>query len=204
MADANRITQKIYNGLGKAAERLGLPYALYRPTDPLLPISANSLIGPIMASFNAQDWKYVKPNLYGKALWYGCFNGNLTNPGDYLIGAEHTMFIAAMQTHLSILCVECNLTVSVQRQNITNKTSNAPLTLISGLPVSMLEMAAGGGKVDGPDNIGQGKYKCLMPDLGVYINTNYTLLDELGQSYLIYSSELTDLGWRLIVERIRS
>jgi hypothetical protein len=201
--DASRLTGKIYKGYGAAAKHIGLNYTLYRPVDPLNALS--NAIGNLKASFNAQDWKYIKPNLYGKAIWYGVFDARQTQVGDYLVGGpDGTFFIAGMQTHLSILCVSCNRVGKIQFQDSSDMDSNDLTTVVDNAPMSIMSASESKGKLDSHLEIGPGRYHCLLPSLGVYIGTNYIILDDLQQSYAVMSSELTDLGWRLMIERIRT
>lgn len=201
--DAARLTGKIYKGYGRAAKHIGTDYTLCRPVD-ALHVLTNPL-GSIKASFNAQDWAYLKPNVYGKALWYGVFDARQTQIGDYLTGgSDGTFFIASMQTHLSILCVSCNRVGTIQYQDSTDMDSNDFVTVVDSAPMSILAASESKGKLDGPAEVGPGRYTCLLPSFGVYIYTNYVIIDDLQQSYAIMSSELTDLGWRLKIERIRT
>jgi hypothetical protein len=115
--DAVKANAKIYAGRGKVAARLGLDYDLYRPGgtagDPLA-----VKVLTLKASFNATDNVYGKANMPGKAYWYADLDGRLTQPGDYLVHAtnpQDVKFVAAMQSLLPVLMVDCNRTVRIAR-----------------------------------------------------------------------------------------
>jgi hypothetical protein len=67
---------------------------------------SSNLVAELPVSLNAQDMNYRKPNGYGRALWYGVFDGSSIQVGDYLIGPGGTFFVSTMQKLLPILVVE--------------------------------------------------------------------------------------------------
>ncbi len=109
--DATKINARIYAGRAKAALRLGLDYALYRPVSNAQPIDTSILT--LNAALNAADNNYRKPNLYNKPIWFGDFDGRLTQPGDYLKRDAQVFYIAAQQSLLPIVCIECNRAVTI-------------------------------------------------------------------------------------------
>lgn len=200
--DANRITQKIYAGYEKAAKRLGKEFTVYRVTDPL-DVLGNS-VGTVLASFNAQDWGYTRPNLPGKPWWYTVVDGRVLEVGDILVGTttSETYVIAGMQTHLPILSYDCNTTLDVSRQDLDNHTSSALLKVVAACPASVINTSVGGGRQDYEHATGQGHYRVLMPYLGVNIHTNDVATNALGDAFLVQSVEHSDYGWRLLIEKI--
>jgi hypothetical protein len=122
--DAAKINAKIYAGRGKAALRLGFDYDLYRPTSNFQPLD-NSIL-TLKAAFNAADNNYRKPNLYNKPIWFGDFDGRLTQPGDYLAYGMQVFFIAAQQSLLPIVCIECNRAVTVISGSSSDGSSSPP------------------------------------------------------------------------------
>jgi hypothetical protein len=52
----------------------------------LKPLDAGNALTPLKMTLNACDMKYSKPNVYGKATWYGIFDGTQGQVGDYFVG----------------------------------------------------------------------------------------------------------------------
>lgn len=216
--DALTLKSRIYRGYGKAAVRLGLLNSVYRATNAANPLSADANLFSLLASFNAESWRYIKPNKYGKSTWYGLFDGSLTLPGDYMVGPQGTFFIALQQLHLSILCVECNRKVSLLRQAVaTNPTGaqpyggacitenvallgalNAAGAVATGWPASILIGGRVGPSADLPMSAKNAGWQILLPvTLPVVIHADDVFLDDLGRRYIAEAVELTDAGWRI-------
>lgn len=214
--DAATIQGKIYAGYAKVALRLGLAYQQYRPSLAANPLSTAR--ASLYASFNAEDFKYGKPNKYGDPLWYGVFDGSTTLPGDYLVGPGGTFFIAAQQLNLPILMVECNRQVRLLRvsapsgvgavgysgQCATDSTDalgagGANGSFGTGWPASILQ----GGRAEAtgtglPTTNKNAAWKILLPvSVPITMNASDILLDDLGRRYVVQGAELTDLGWRM-------
>ena len=94
------------------AKRAGDKCNFYRPASATNPLQTAYL--QQYASFN-QDYRYGKPNKYGVSTWYGMFDSSSCQVGDIIDGVDGTFFIAALQSCLPILLVQCNRTVSVLR-----------------------------------------------------------------------------------------
>lgn len=111
--DAAKINAKIYAGRGRAAQRLGYDFCVFRPKTAANPFSYH--VRNIKAAFNATDNAYKRPNLYGTNVWFADLNGNLTCSGDYLkrLGRSETYFIAEQQSLLPIVAVECNRIIRI-------------------------------------------------------------------------------------------
>lgn len=205
--DAALLQQKIYYGYGKAAQFIGPPYNLFRPTSALNPTAQQNQIGTLNASFNAMDMSYGKPNLYGKPLWYALLDGSVTQVGDYLIGCDKTYFIAAMQTTLPILAVDCNRTINIvqaaQQPTVGavgygGDTAAGEVPLMTAWPASILQGTKGEkGDVNLPGDVRNPWWSVLLPAYpGVIIRSANIIIDDLSRRYVISSAELTDLGWR--------
>lgn len=205
--DGTRIQQVVYRGYAISAAKIGLPYAQYRPVSSditaLAPISTS-----LLASFNAEDMKYGKPNKYGKPTWYALLDGTQTQVGDYLVGAAGTFFIAAQQPLLPILAVECNRTLSFARPQaqsdvgaVTNYEGNTPDTqtpLATGWYASVLQGTKGEkNEVALPSDVRTPWWAMLFPAIpGVTLQSGDLVSDDIGRRYILSSVELTDLGYR--------
>ena len=138
--DAAKINAKIYAGRGKAAQRLGYEFCVFRPQSAANPLDWH--VRNIKAAFNATDNAYKRPNLYGTNVWFADLNGNLTRSGDYLKrrGRSETYFIAEQQSLLPIVAVECNRIIrmmsAVTPVPVGSVAGSASAPTINALPYS--------------------------------------------------------------------
>jgi hypothetical protein len=213
--DGAKIQQKVYRGYAIAASKIGTAYSQYRPVTAditaLQPISTS-----LLASFNAEDMTYSKPNKYAKPTWYALLDGTQTQVGDYLVGAEGTFFIAAQQALLPILAVECNRTLSFARPQaqsdlgaVTNYEGNTSATqtpLAAGWHASVLQGTKGEkNEVGLPGDVRNPWWSILCPAIpGVTLRTTDLAFDDLGRRYILSSVELTDLGYRMTAQQAQT
>lgn len=204
---------KIYGGYAKAALRIGLPFAQYRPAGANNPTQGAPRNAALLASFNAEDMKYGRPNKYGKPTWYCIADGTQLAVFDYLVGASSTYFIAAMQPLLPILAVECNRVVSVTRPSLQTQvgavtnyegtTAANETPLMAGWPASVLQGTKGEkSEVALPGDVRNAWWAILLPyTAGVVLRSGDLIADDLQRRYVISSAELTDLGWRITAQQ---
>jgi hypothetical protein len=206
--DGATLQARIYSGYAKAALRIGLRTDLYRASGPTNPLASINKQSTIFASFNAEDMKYGKPNKYGHPTWFGLFDGRLTQVGDYLTNStDGTYFIAAQQTNLPILLVQCNRTINVLRpQQQTGvgalgyggDTAANETVLMTAWPASVLQGTKGEkSEVNLPGDVRNPWWSILVPYCGVTLRSGDIVADDLARRYVISSAELTDLGWRI-------
>lgn len=208
--DGTKLQGKVYYGYAQSAKRIGLPFNQYRPAVATTsPIAPTYLLQSILASFNAQDMKYSKPNTYGKPVWYCLVDGRQTAVGDYLVGAPGTFFIASMQPLLPIQAVECNRTVTVFRPqqqptvgagSYGGNTAQNQTVIAKGFPASILINAkADKGSVNLPGDTRQAWWNLLLPPIpgDVIIQDADIVEDDIGNRYVVSAAELTDMGWRI-------
>jgi len=207
--DGTKLQGKVYYGYAQSAKRIGLPFRQYRPASATNPISSGTLVGTILASFNAQDMKYSKPNSYGKAVWYCLADGRVMAVGDYFVGAPGTFFIASMQPLLPIQAIECNRTVTVFRPQqqagvgavgYGGNTAQNQTAIVTGFPASVLINAkADNSSVKLPGDTRQAWWSLLLPPIpgNVIIQDADVVTDEIGNRYVVSAAELTDMGWRI-------
>jgi hypothetical protein len=154
------------------------------------------------------DMTYGKPNLYGKPLWYALTDGTQTRVGDYLIGNGQTFFIAAQQTILPILAVQCTNTLNILRPQqqeglgqvgYGGDLDSNEIMLMQQWPASVLQGTKG--EKDGailPGDVRLPWWAILVPAYpGVVIRTADIITDDLDRRFIISSAELTDMGWRM-------
>lgn len=205
--EGTKLQAKLYAGYAKAAKRIGLPFVHYRPTTSFKPLSVP--LTSILASFNAQDMHYSKPNAYGQAVWWCLADGAQLAIGDYLAGTTGTFFIASMQPILPIQAVECNRTVTIFRPQqqvgvgalpYGGNTALNQTEIVTAFPVSVLiNSKADKGPVNLPGDTRQSWWNLLLPPIpsGVLIKGADVVEDEIGNRYIVSAAELTSMGWRI-------
>jgi hypothetical protein len=207
--DAATLQTRIYGGYAKAAARIGYTTDQYRPASPSYPLASTAKVQSLPASFNSQDMSYGKPNIYGKALWYALVDGGQLQPGDYLTNPQDgTFFVAALQTNLPILVVQCNRTLNFTRPSqptgvgavgYGGDVSSTETALMTAWPASVL-MSRGGRQPDAslPADAPGGGWEILFPQWApVVLRPGDIATDETGRRYLFSACELTDFGWRI-------
>lgn len=218
--DAATINARIYAGRAKAAARIGYSFNVYRPVDAYTPIGLP--IDTIPAAFNAGDNTYAKPNQYGHPIWFADLDGTRVRPGDYLVrtdDATEVYFIAAKQSLLPIIAIDCPRTVRITTPVVTGSvgavgysgicdsdanssdllgsggvanTSPWPCSIVlsKGTQATTTGLPSGAGK-------GLGWQVLLPPSVPLTITAGMRLIDDLGRKYDVAGAELSDLGWRL-------
>lgn len=210
------INAKVWAGYAKAANIIGTEYQHFRPSSATNPLASGNAMAPLMVSLNADDPKYARPEVYGKATWYAVADGSQLQIGDYIVGIEGTLFIAAMQQMLPIYVVDCNRTVSVLRvsmgassEGFVGQSGDTPSTeavLMSGWPASIRQ----GGKAEQngvrlPTDVKTPGWAILLPAwTGVALRTSDIVTDDLGRKYLVSSAELTEMGWRIVATQAQA
>jgi hypothetical protein len=206
MVTAAYVQGKIYYGYGKAAQKIGVPYSIYRASSGINPISLPNFQGTAYLSANV-EWTYMRANKYGNAVWQLIIDGRLTQTFDYLVGNGITYFICSMQALLPINGVECNRIVTITRPTVPltpgeNGYGGLPggATLMQACPCSILA----GGRMEAnknalPLDTRSPSYQILIPALpGVELRIGDIVDDDRGVRLALTSCELTDLGYRLL------
>jgi hypothetical protein len=116
-------------------------------------------------------------------------------------------FIAAMQPLLPILTVLCNRTVSIGRvtapAGITapsygGMTRDNATPYVKGIPCSIIQGTKGEkGQVNLPGDTRAPWWTILMPASVGSVKYGDLIIDDLGTRYVVSSSELTALGYRI-------
>jgi hypothetical protein len=210
--DGATLQSRLYKGYAQVAKRIGNAFTLYRPTS--ADMSAAQIVATnLLASLNAEDMTYRRPNKYGKPTWYAVMDGSQTQVGDYLIGDTGKFFVAAQQPLLPILVVECNRTINVSRPHTQTQfgavtdyegtTAANETPLMTGWPASVLQGTKGEkGGVALPGDVRDAWWAILLPQApGVVLRSGDIITDDLSRRYIISSAELTDLGWRLTAQQ---
>lgn len=204
-----RMQVLVNKGYAKAASRVGLPHQWYRPTGPLDPVAPGTLQGTLPASFDANNYLYTRPNLYGKATWTALVDASKTAVGDYLVGPTGSVwFMVAQQPLLPLVAISCNATLTLMRPfssdavgaiGYNGDNAGDEILIARGWPASMLTKGRGDkGDVQLPGDVRTPWVEVLLPAIpGATIQFADVLLAG-DQRMKVSSSELSDLGWRLL------
>lgn len=206
--DGVKLNSKVWAGYAKAAKKVGTPYQHFRPSSASNPLASGNRLADLPVSLNANDPKYSRPNMYGKSTWYAVADGSALQVGDYIVGIEGTLFVAALQQLLPIFMVDCNRTITVLRPTMDSgvgqvgyggDTSATEQPLMTGWPASVLQWTKGEmNEVKLPGDLRVPWWTVLVPAWhGVTLRMSDIITDDLNRRYVISSAELTDLGWRL-------
>lgn len=221
--DGAQLQDLISRGMGVAARRAGVVCDAYRPSDAFHPLVPTNRYLQLTAAFNAEDPGFQRASAYGRPVWYGVFDSAYTRPGDYLAERDGTRvwFIAMQPWLLPIVCVLTNRVVSFARPaapmlpgiNSYGGVLRANLVpLLVDWPASVL--AGGSGEREPAElssDVRLGGYSVLLPAMPrlmpareetflTTLRTGDLMTDDLGRSYVVSSSELSEMGWRLLVK----
>jgi hypothetical protein len=207
--NGRKLQDRLYLGLGLSARHVGQSTDAFRPSGPFQPLAARNRFLRLPTTFTSSNGKYSQTNQFGNALWYGTFDGSYTKPGDYLITADATYFVASQAPLLPILCARTNRIISISRPNVQANiagntyggyTLGASTMLMTDWPASVLgEGRSSHSTTDLPTDQGTPYWNVLVPSpMGVVLSPGDIMTDDLGRAAVISGSELTDLGWRII------
>lgn len=213
MMDGATLHSRVMAGYAKAAQKVGTTYQHYRPASASNPLSAGNRLADMLISLNANDPRFSRPNMYGKSTWYAVADGSQLRVGDYIVGVEGTLFVAALQQLLPIFMVDCNRTVNVLRPQqqagvgalgYGGDVDANETPLMTAWPASVLKGSKGEkGEVQLPGDARNPWWEILMPHFtGVTIRPGDIVTDDLSNRYVISGAELTDLGWRMIAMQV--
>jgi len=205
--DALMLSAKVNQGNGKAAKRLGGIARHYRATLPLSPLKAQPL-QELSASFTT-DFSYMRAVRFGQAARIGIFDATGFEAGDILVSGEGTYFVAAMPLLQPILCVKTERLVSIWRtaqashdaglQDYGGTTAANEKLIMADWPASiLLSRSSEHSPLKLPGETRSALHTILMPAFrGVSLHAGDFITDEAGHRFVISSTELTDMGWRL-------
>jgi hypothetical protein len=206
------LQDRVYRGLNAAARAVGAESDAYRPSGVAKPLAAENRFLRLRAAFTARDGRFVHPNAYGDAIWYGVFDAAYTRSGDYLVQRDGVWFIASQQRLLPVLCVLTNRIVSFWRPAAPSSTgvntyggvvTETNTALLTDWPASVLGVAGRGhSSADLPSDSSIAYWTVLMPATpGVTLLQSDLMTDDLGRNAVLAAAELSDLGWRITVKQ---
>ena len=207
------VQQYVDAGYAKAASKIGNSYAQYRPSTATgSAIAKGNLINAALpAYFDPQvNFPADNPRQYGRAALKAVIDPTAVLPGDCLVGANRTYFVASVQDLMPVLVVYANETVSIERTIANENVGVSPyggerpslMTPVLGAwPASVLLK---GKKEKNPTGLGsdvpQTEMEILLPfatGVSPTLEPADLLTLSTGVRYAIDNVELSDLGYRL-------
>lgn len=223
--DGPTLQGKVYGGYAKAALRVGLPYGIYRPTIAASPLASGNLISTTNAAFtvhSSSGFNFDKPRDYEKATFHALLDGTQTKVGDFLVSAGNPgpFFIAGMDPLVPLLAILCNRVVTVATPGPSgftpgysatyagtigapSQTNEAPI--VTAWPAAILQGARSVSDKILPGDVGRGMWTVLLSAYpGASIRGGDIISDDIGNRYVVRTSELTSLGWRLAAQQAQT
>lgn len=210
--DQETLLNRLRWGMNIAARTVGATTDLYRPRSNEYPLASANRILRLHAAFMPRRGTMLTTNAYGDALWRGIFDAAYTQAGDYLVQPGRTMFIANQLGLAEPLCVQTNRNVTIARAippgalgaNVYGGLLQGNTTLLlNDWPASVLGVNDTGNPTAGlPSDVSVPYWTVLMPAWDdVVVRTGDLFSDDLGRSAVVAASELTEMGWRLVVKQ---
>ena len=206
--DGVRLQDLISKGEGRAAQRLGTPFIVYRPRARTAPLASRNRVIKLDAVFVSQAGATAR---YGDPNWVGMFDTVYTKPGDYLSGCDgcgHTVtyFIAAQMALQSTHCVRTNRIISISRPPAPlpgaygGMVTETATCVIEGWPSSLLAQTA---RISGSlPETRYGTWSALLPALPTDVFVGDVMSDDQGRTFIAASTEQSDLGWRILARQV--
>jgi hypothetical protein len=197
--------------MGVAARHVGFWAEAFRPAGPDEPLRPGHRFLRLPVSFVPARGGERRTILPGDPLWQGIFDASYTQPGDYIVAGTGIFFIASQVPLLPVLCVRTNRTISITRPATQNQLTGtnyggyrpgASTPVLTKWPVSAITSGQyGQPETTLPTNQPSANLSLLIPPLKETLLSNGDIIvDDLGRSGVLISTEQTDLGWRATVK----
>lgn len=210
--DGAKIQERVDRGFAVAARVTGVPHDLFRPTDPLRPLSLVDRIAVVPVALDARpNFKFQIPALHSDAERYALVASALVEPGDYLVGPTLTAFVASKPTFYSAVCIACNATLSLRRLvapsgfgAIDERTDVVQGEAVQwqGWPASLRFAGRGRSGIDDlPGDMPSPEFQALLPRLPEGVpdpRPGDVLVDQDGRRLAVAWAEWSELGWRVV------
>lgn len=217
--DADRLSDKVFAGYGRASKRVGPSVEIYRPQSAFNPLAQGNRVGEINAAFTvhgSRNFNFESPSDHNKPLFHVLADARELQVGDYLRDPFHRVgifFIASITPAMPPLGVNCNLTVDITKpgqaqpiglSSYSGSTAGNAVAVMTGWPASVLRRTVLREQYL-PQDAGVASFQILMPAFGdIIIRPGMHVSDNLGSRYTITMAEIQDLGWRLEAQRAQT
>ncbi len=210
--DGATLQAKIYAGYAKAAQRIGLPYDVFRPTSTDDPLSGVNWVANVNAAFtihSASQFAFDKPSDHKNSLYHCLADGSQLQIGDFLTNeaADGTFFIASMDAAVPIFAIECNNvlsawnpgpSLSIGANGYSGTNPGNETAILTAWPASVLLGSRATRDQQLPEDAGFGSWRIMMSAYpGVVIRPGTILTDDQNRRMVVQVAELQDLGWRI-------
>jgi len=208
------IQAKVNKGYRKAAGKLGWPHQQYRPFGPDSPLAPISFVGDLLAVMDARPgYNFTNPATHADAMRYALVDGDAVKVADYLVGPQETVFVAGLPPLQPIVCVACNVTLTLRRAAAEDdfgsvdappgpQQAGAERVLWTSWPASMLHAGrVGGDETTLPGDSPPAAFTVLMPAVPEVDPPRQgdVVVDERGRRFAVMWHEAGHLGWRMVV-----
>ena len=218
MSGQRSLVDRVQQGLGRAALRIGVEHDAYRPRAATNPLASANRLVRLYVAFDVPGGGFRRAPSYGEVFWRGIFDAAYTLPGDYIQGPSGVYFIALQPPLLPVMCVQTNRVISLSRPAAQTRAgvnsyggvvraTAAPI--LRGWPTSIMAVGARPGHDDLglPGDGGAGMFAALLPKLPVAVEAPLMadlVTDDLGWTYVVSAAEQTEGGWRLTMRQVSS
>ena len=206
--DGVRLADRLAYGAGCAARRVGFRHDAYRPDGPEAPIELSKRFLRLAVAFVLPGGSVSAPSGFGVPFRQAWADWSYLRAGDYLVGPEGTVFVAAIEPPKPMLVVMTNTVVTLARPGapilagLNQYGAILPGTesiLVRGFPASLL---VGGiddrTKAGLPDDTKIPGFTALLPRVdGVSPHVADLVLNEAGARFVVTAVEELAATWRL-------
>lgn len=217
--DAATLQAKVYRGYGKAAQRLGYSFAVYRASSTANPTAAGNLVvSALPATFTiatTQDFNFHRSSDREGADFHVLADMTGLKVGDIFVHpAFGTYFLVGLDPLLPPRAVKATQTVSVTRPapragfGANPYGGSVPATetpvMTGGWPAAILTVKARGegAEVNLPGDVRTPGYTIYLPYFpGTLLRSSDIVVDSLGRRFIMSSAELTDQGWNCVTRQ---
>ena len=192
---------------GAAARVVGKPHILHRPSGPASPVRSATARMQLPALFVPQ--RAGLPS-HGHPIFEGVFDSAYARPGDYLVGADATYFVASRMPLEPVICVRATRRLSFARAAGQSSAGlgvygglvrKATRPLLSDWPASVMEAGDGIDRAGLPAGVAIGGWTVLLPGTPTLLQPGDLLTDDLDRAGIVAAAELSDHGWKLLVRQ---
>jgi len=203
-----RLADRLAYGAGCAARRLGFLHDAYRPNSLQCPIDLANRFLRLAVGYVLPGGSFGSPSGFGVPFRQAWADWSYLQIGDYLVGPEGTVFVAAIEPPKPMLVVMTNAVISLSRPAAPVLSGANPYgavlpgtneALLDAFPASLLV----GGLSDRtraglPDDTKVPGFVCLVPSVaGLNPMVADILIDDSGARYLINAVESLNGVFRL-------
>lgn len=202
--DSDRLKDLIAKGMGLAAQKVGQPFIVYRPSGPNEPLSERNRVIRLFAAFELEG---AGNSRSAGSVWRGIFDALYAQVGNYLVGQSQVFFVASQLPNLPSQCVLTNHLINLTRPSLTAQGGYSSLfpsggdTILSGWPAAIIAGTSHSARLQA-GGTGSSGWTILLPDLPLCPRAFDVLSDDTGASYVVGEAEKGPLGWRLLAKQV--